>query len=437
MIACDVLIAGGGPAGSSCARALTRAGLHVIVLDKATFPRDKTCAGWITPPVLQTLAIDADDYRRGAAGREASPAAGGADRRNGGSSGGPSGAANDGSSGESNDGANGGSGRTLQPIRAFRTSRIGEPDILTTFDRVVSYGIRRCEFDHYLLQRSGADVRAGEALTSLRREHDLRALDGAHAGNAARGHGDRPRWIVNETIAAPLVIGAGGHFCPIARQLGGASLAEEPIVAAQEIEVTLSAAQAEACRIAADTPELFLTRDLKGYGWCFRKERVLNVGLGRQDRRDLARHVRDFVATLIASGKVPADLAWRWKGHAYLIHGTSRRRLLDDGMLLIGDAAGFAYPRSGEGIRPAIESGLLAAQTVIDARGGYRRGDLEPYRARILARFGTGETPAAWRPLPDSISIAIAGRLLAMPWFARQVFLTRWFLHAHEPALVA
>jgi menaquinone-9 beta-reductase len=383
MIACDALVVGGGPAGSSCARALVRAGLHVIVLDKASFPRDKTCAGWITPPVLETLAIDQDDYRNGH----------------------PDGCAP----------------RTLQPIRAFRTSRLGDPDIHTRFDRIVSYGIRRCEFDHYLLQRSGAEVRDGatHALKTLRRD--------------AAGE----RWIANEQIAAPMVIGAGGHFCPVARQFGDAALNEEPIVAAQEIEVTLTPDQAARCAIDPDTPELFLTRDLKGYGWCFRKERVLNVGLGRQDRHDLARHVRDFVAMLIAAGKLPPDLAWRWKGHAYLIHGTSQRRIVDDGMLLIGDAAGFAYPRSGEGIRPAIESGLLAAQTIVEARGRFDRSSLEPYRARVLARFGRGETPGPLRLLPESFGQSIAARLLAMPWFAREVFLTRWFLHAHERALVA
>jgi flavin-dependent dehydrogenase len=46
---CDVLIVGGGPAGSVCARQLGDAGFDVVVLDKKTFPRDKFCAGWITP----------------------------------------------------------------------------------------------------------------------------------------------------------------------------------------------------------------------------------------------------------------------------------------------------------------------------------------------------------------------------------------------------
>ena len=58
----DVLIVGGGPAGASCAWALRQAGLDVVVLDQAQFPRDKVCAGWITPPVLTALGIDPQDY---------------------------------------------------------------------------------------------------------------------------------------------------------------------------------------------------------------------------------------------------------------------------------------------------------------------------------------------------------------------------------------
>ena len=50
---CDVLIVGGGPAGSSCAWRLVTAGLDVVVVDKANFPRDKVCAGWITPAVVR------------------------------------------------------------------------------------------------------------------------------------------------------------------------------------------------------------------------------------------------------------------------------------------------------------------------------------------------------------------------------------------------
>jgi flavin-dependent dehydrogenase len=62
---CDVLIVGGGPAGSSCAWGLAPSGLRVVVLDRKAFPRDKTCAGWVRPAVVQELHIDLDDYSRG------------------------------------------------------------------------------------------------------------------------------------------------------------------------------------------------------------------------------------------------------------------------------------------------------------------------------------------------------------------------------------
>jgi menaquinone-9 beta-reductase len=378
--ACDVVIVGGGPAGATCARALTRAGVDVVILDKAVFPRDKTCAGWITPAVIDAVDLSIDEYR---------------------------------------------DGRVFQPISAFRTSRIGSGRLVSTnFDRTVSYGIRRCEFDHFLLRRSGARVRAGEPLTSLRRD----------------GEGRDARWIVNESLVAPLVIGAGGHFCPVARHVSdirdGPPI--EPIVAAQEIEVALTPAQAAACRVDADSPELYLCDDLEGYGWCFRKGPVLNVGLGRQDRHQLSRHVRDFVAALISWGRIPSDLDWHWKGHAYLLRGESRRPPVDDGVMLIGDAAGLAYARSGEGIRPAVESGLLAAEVATDAlgRGQCGRDDLAPYRARLESHFGAGASAVSSR-VPRSAIVAIAQVLLVNRWFTREVFLRRWFLREDAPPLKA
>ena len=58
----DVIVVGGGPAGSSCAARLVGAGASVLVLDREEFPRTKLCAGWITPEVVADLNLDVEEY---------------------------------------------------------------------------------------------------------------------------------------------------------------------------------------------------------------------------------------------------------------------------------------------------------------------------------------------------------------------------------------
>lgn len=61
----EVIIIGGGPAGSAAAHRLRTAGVDVRVLDKERFPRHKLCAGWITPQVLTDLQIEGGAYPHG------------------------------------------------------------------------------------------------------------------------------------------------------------------------------------------------------------------------------------------------------------------------------------------------------------------------------------------------------------------------------------
>jgi flavin-dependent dehydrogenase len=101
----DAIVVGGGPAGSTCAWALARAGFDVVVMDRARFPRDKVCAGWVTPPVVAALEIDPRQYAA--------------------------------------------AGLVIEEVRGFRTSAIGGREISTRYDDVVSYTIRRSEFDNF------------------------------------------------------------------------------------------------------------------------------------------------------------------------------------------------------------------------------------------------------------------------------------------------
>ena len=117
----------------------------------------------------------------------------------------------------------------------------------------------------------------------------------------------------------------------------------------------------------------------------------------------------------------------RWRGHAYLAWGTGPRPLVADGILIAGDAAGLAYPESGEGIKPAVESGRLAAETLLNARGNVRADDLRSYETELRRRY-----PAA-RRTPNALAGAVRaiGRtLMRSPLFTRHVLIDRWFLRA-------
>lgn len=359
---CDVIVVGGGPAGSSCARALVNDGFQVTVLDKAVFPRDKLCAGWVTPPVLEALDIDPAEYAKD---------------------------------------------HVMAGIKGFRTGIMGRSMVTTRYDDIVSYGVRRCEFDTWLLHRCGADTVQGYHVKKVEFQDD--------------------RWIIDDEYSAPMLVGAAGFSCPVVRAIDAKSPRGELAIAAKEVEFELTERQCEEMAVASDTPELFFCEDLKGYGWCFRKDNYINVGIGREDKHGLGGHLEHFVEFLRSSGRLSCDLPDKFPGHAYLIYGHTPRKLLDDHALLIGDAAGLAYPRSGEGIRPAVESGLAAARVITNAGDDYRATSLTGYEEEIERLFGKRQQPA--EILPAALTIMAAHLLMKTHWFTRAFMLDRWFLH--------
>lgn len=104
MIQTQVLIIGGGPGGSACAKRLRETGTDCLILDRQSFPRPKPCAGWITPWVFKLLHVSPNDYPYG-----------------------------------------------LTHFDSFQMSIKGIKFRLPTHQ----YAIRRIEFDHWLLRQSG------------------------------------------------------------------------------------------------------------------------------------------------------------------------------------------------------------------------------------------------------------------------------------------
>ena len=105
-----------------------------------------------------------------------------------------------------------------------------------------------------------------------------------------------------------------------------------------------------------------------------------------------------------------------------------RRRLAGHGFCLVGDAAGLARDLSGEGIGPAIRSGLLAARAV---EAHLRRGDdLASYATDIVRRYGSGEPGWAGRYLarvPDGVARAVVHAVLRTAATRRHVVFGRIF----------
>ena len=374
MTSWDAIVIGGGPGGSSAARALVAAGMRVAVIDAARFPRDKICAGWVTPGVLTRLELTPAELSA--------------------------------------------HGLTVQPIAGFKTSLVGGRPVCTDYGADVSYGIRRREFDAFLLKRSGATVVEGTRVTSLNR-----------AGN---------NWTINDSHAAPVLVGAGGHFCPVARALQAPDdhqREQAGVVLAQEIEIPIS--DDMAARVPS-RPEFHFSRDLGGYGWIFRKGRYLNVGFGHIADGDASgvgpsgpqtfkQMAAAYQQWLSSRADLPREALERWKGHAYLL-APRGRRAVGDGVLLAGDAAGLAFPASGEGIRTAVESGTMAAQAIIAARGDYSSARLAPYAASLARTFGHRRADVLSAIVPEAVRQAIAPLLMRSAWFTRHVLIDRWFL---------
>lgn len=333
MTAVDVLVAGAGPAGSALAAALARAGASVLLVEASSHPRAKACAEYASPRITEELARLglAQDWTDTAVPLR------GMDLHAG--------------------------GRSV-PIRYADDDGARE-----------AWGLDRRTFDARLADhatRSGAILRERSRLTGLLAE-----------GGRVRGAIIRDqRTGRDETVTARWTIGADGSRSKLSRLLG----VDRPVRFPRRIGLVAHFAGVDGL---ADHGEMHVGR---GYyvGLAPTPGGELNVGMALT-MRDGARSAHDRFDVAIAG--IPA-VAHRLReserlspirGAAPIGHRVSRPA--GDGWLLIGDAAGFVDPFTGEGIHRALRSARAAAEAILsggDVAATYRAERRRAFAAKTV-----------------------------------------------------
>ncbi|MGK2901555.1 MAG: NAD(P)/FAD-dependent oxidoreductase [Mycobacterium sp.] len=337
----DLVISGGGPAGSAAAWQAARTGARVVVLDKAEFPRDKACGDGVTPRALSYiqkmgLADEIDQFHR------------------------------------------------LNRATIFSPSRWelsfprrpGMPDH--------GHGVSRRDLDTMLLnnaESAGAEVRQSAEVAGPIVEH------GRVTGVTLKG---------GERVRADAVIAADGTYSTVKQGLKLTSKYNGYTAIAIRAEMPAN-------RPDSDSLDIYLKLtyqgdQLPGYGWVFPVGggRV-NIGLGyvnsykKWQQINATQFLAEFMATLPSEWQLPsidelrkskALQGWR------LPMGFTVWPPWRPGVLFAGDALGAARPVSGAGISKALQSGMAAGECAIAALTNGGPDDFTNYQQVIEATWG-------------------------------------------------
>jgi geranylgeranyl reductase family protein len=338
----DVVIVGAGPAGAATAILLAEAGLSVVLLDRARFPRDKVCGEYLSPEgsrILDRLGVLKTVETRGA-----------------------------------------------RPLRGMcilapdGTRLVGDYPVDGPWHgyRPHALAVRRRMLDHALVERASE---AGVLVREETRVVDLLRDAGRVTGVVAQPARPAGRATGTERLPARLVVAADGRASVVVQRLGLRRSHRWLRRLALVADVEGAGGDPERGEIVLAPPAYSILNPVgEGVG---NLSLVIPLDEARRHKADLAGYFdratralpgfRELLRGARRIGPVRAlgPLAYRV--------GAPR----PDGVLLVGDAAGFLDPFTGEGIYAALRSAELAAE--VGARA-VRIGDVS---AAALRSAGT------------------------------------------------
>ncbi len=313
----ETIIIGGGPAGSTCAWQLNRNTKEVLILDKAEFPRLKLCAGWITSQVMSDLQFARNEYPYGLLDLDVSIHL------------------------------------PLIPcgLQYFPT-------------KWKNYSIRRTEFDDWLLKRSAAEVIQWRVKEIKQRKSKLHP---------------QANYVIDEQFCCKHLVGAGGTNCPVTKAFFKHTRERKKQLVTLEKEFHYPQ-RSDKCHL------FFAKHALPGYSWYVPKaDGYLNIGVGglgfylKKGSKNIHDHWSLFIGDLEGMSLIDNNTgdSLRKTGHPYFLN-SFHGKVKTDNCFIVGDAAGLASMDLGEGIGPAIESALMAADEII-GKGDYQKQGVNRY----------------------------------------------------------
>lgn len=325
----DIVVVGAGPAGCTAAKTAAELGANVVLLEEHSVPGLPVfCGEAISAEVLAAVGLKPE-----------SPI-------------------------------------VNEPIRKANIYAPNGKCVTISTDRVLGYTINRDIFDGLLADKA---VASGVTLMVDTRAREVTKKNGVVVGVKAEHNGEAL------LIKSKIVIGADGHASIVRRSALGIPYFKSFAVCAQYTLTGLNIQE-------PDAVEVWLGRKYApgGYAWVFPKSRtVANVGIGagmQQATKPAIRYLQYFINQ---SPKLRDGAIINRTGGICPVTGTLDK-IVDDGVMLVGDAAGQTIPMTGAGVESAIHAGKIAGRVASKAiqEGDTSKTRLEEYPETFNRHWG-------------------------------------------------